>query len=170
MDNLQLKIIILSNFMLGLLIILSFINAIFFEIENQMWFMIISGVNISCSVFAIVILIKFSIFFFRLLNQVENLSKRKIINFLLFILCLFLIFLFSFFAYLLIIRGYQSKYLLITSLLIFLTYSCRIIIVGSIFVIFTVSINSCYTCYKCTEEMLDKNRRSDNLDTSLYRV
>jgi amino acid transporter len=170
MDNLKLKIIILSNFMLGLLIIVSLINAIFFETENQMWFMIINGINISCSVFVIVILIKLSIFFFRLLNQVEKLSKRKIINFLIFILCLILIFLFSFFAYLLLIRGCESKYLLITTLLIFLTYSCRIIIIGSIFIINTVVINTCYTCYMCSKEMKNENRRSDNLDTSRYRV
>jgi uncharacterized BrkB/YihY/UPF0761 family membrane protein len=165
MDYLKLNITILSNFMLGLLIIMSFINAIFLGTDkNQMWFLVISGINISCSIFSIVILLMFSIFVFRLLNRVEKLSKRKIINFLIFILCLILIILFSFFSYLLLIRGYESRYLLFTALLIFLTYSCRIIIIGSIFIINTVVINTCYTCYKCSNEMTDKNRRSDNLD------
>jgi hypothetical protein len=168
MDNRKLKIIIWSNLMLGLLIILSFINAIVSKTRNRIWFMIIIGVNILCFVFAIVLLIIFNIFLFRRLIQVEKLSKRKIINFLIFILCLILVFLFSFFAYL--IRRYESKYLLMTTLLIFLSYICDIIIVGSIFTIFTVSINSCYTCYKCTEELLDENRRSDNLGTIRYRV
>jgi uncharacterized BrkB/YihY/UPF0761 family membrane protein len=171
MDRLKLNIIILSSFMFGLLIIMSLINAIFDENdENQVWFLVISGINISCSIFAIVILLMFSIFFFRLLNRVEELSKRKIINCFTLILCLILIILFSFFSYLLVIRGYESRYLLVTALFIFLTYSCRIIIIGSIFIINTVVINTCYTCYKCSNEMTDENRRSKNLDFDKNRV
>jgi uncharacterized BrkB/YihY/UPF0761 family membrane protein len=171
MDGLKLNITILSSFMLSLIIIMSLINAIFLGTDkNQVWFLVISGINISCAIFLIVILLVFSIFFFRLLNRVEELSKRKIISFLILILCLILIILFSFFSYLLLIRGYQSRYLLVTSLLIFLTYSCRIIIIGSIFIINTVVINICYTCYKCSKETTDKNRRSDNLDFGRDRV
>jgi uncharacterized BrkB/YihY/UPF0761 family membrane protein len=167
MDKLKLKITILVNVLLGLLIVLSFINAIFLvqiRTENHIWFIIIIGINIMCSIFAIVILMVFSIFFFRAFNRDEKLSKLKIINSLIFILCLILIFLSSFFAYLLFIRGYESSYLLVTTLLLFLTYSCRIIIVGSIFLIFTLFINSCQTCFKRTDEPQDESRRSNNVE------
>ncbi len=173
MDKLKLKITILANVLLCLLIVLSFINAIFLvriRTENHIWFIVLIGINIMGSIFAIVILMIFNIFFFRAFNRDEKLSKLKIINSLILMLCLILIFLFSFFAYLLLIRGYESSYLLVTTLLLFLTYSCRIIIVGSIFLIFTLFINSCQTFYKCIDELQDENRRNNNVEVGRSQV
>jgi uncharacterized BrkB/YihY/UPF0761 family membrane protein len=173
MDKLKLKITILANVLLGLLIFLSFINAIFLvkiRTENHIWFIVIIGINITCSIFAIVILMMFCKFFFRAFNRDEKLSKLKIINSLIFMLCLILIFIFSFFAYLLLICEYQSSYLFVTTLLLFLTYSCRIIIIGSIFLIFTLLINRCQIYYKRTDEPQDENRRSNNMEVGMSPV
>ncbi len=41
---------------------------------------------------------------------------------------------------------------------------CRIIIVGSIFMLLTVSINICYTFYKCAHEMFEYKGTTSHLE------
>jgi hypothetical protein len=158
MDRLRIKIIILTIFLLCSTLILSFLNAIIRTTDNKLLVNIVEGINISCAVIVIVILIIMCTIYCRLVNQIEEPSKHFIINFMIFFSCLVFKILFSFFAYLLIIRRFKSNNLFISTLLIFFKYICRVIIVGSIFMIFTVAMNSCYTCFR---ELEDERRNSD---------
>ncbi len=158
MDRLKIKIIILTIFVLCSTFILSFLNAIIRRTDNKLLVNIVEGINISCAIIAVLILIIMCIIYCRLINQIEESSKHFIINFIIFFSCLVFKILFSFFAYLLIIRRFKSDDLFISTLLIFFKYICRVIIVGSIFMIFTVAMNSCYACLK---ELGDERRNSD---------
>jgi hypothetical protein len=153
-ENLKIKIALFTNFMLCFLIILSLINATFLETDNRIAF--IELLNLTCSVMAAVILIMFCIICIRLINLVKDLLKRKFISALVFVFCLFQIFLFSFFAYTLFLRGYESKFFMVSVILIFSTFTCRIIIVGSTFMLIAISANMCYIGYKCTQELVER--------------
>lgn len=157
-ENLKIKIALFTNFMLCFLIILSLINATFLETDNRIAF--IELLNLTCSVMAAVILIMFCIICIRLINLVEDLSKRKFINAIVFIFCFVQIILFTYFVFILQLRGYESRFFIISALLIFSTFACRMIIIGSIFMLFAVFINMCYTCFKCTDEMIDRAANS----------
>jgi hypothetical protein len=158
MDKLRIKIIILTIFILCSTFILSFLNAIISRTDNKLLVNIVEGMNISCAIIAIVILIIMCTIYCRLINHIEESSKHFIINFIIFFSCLVFKILFSFFAYLLIIRRFESNNLFISTLLIFFKYIFRVIIVGSIFMICSVAMNSCYTCFKGLE---DERRNSD---------
>jgi hypothetical protein len=155
-ENPKIKIALFTNFMLCLLIILSFINAIFLETDNRVLIVFIEALNLTCSVMAAVILIMFCIICIRLINLVEDLLKRKFISAVVFVFCLVQIFLFSFFAYTLFLRGYESRSFMVSALLIFSTFACRIITVGSIFMLIAISANMCYIGYKCSRELVER--------------
>jgi hypothetical protein len=154
-ENPKIKITVFTNFMLCLLIIASLINAILLGTDNPVWIIFIEGFNLTCSIIIICLLVMFCLNCVRLINLVEDLSKRKILNACIFIFCLIQISLFPFFAYTLLLQGYESRFLIVSALLIFSTFSCRMIIVGSIFMLFAISVNMCYTCYQCTHELVD---------------
>jgi hypothetical protein len=155
-ENPKIKIALFTYFMLCLLIILSFINAIFLETDNRVWIVFIEALNLTCSVIAAVIFIMFCIICIRLINLVEDLSKRKFISAVVFVYCLAQIFLFSSFAYTLFLRGYESRYFMVSAMLILSTFACRIIIVGSIFMLIAISANMCYIGYKCSQEFVER--------------
>jgi hypothetical protein len=159
-ENPRIKITVFTHFMLCLLIIVSFINAILLGTDNPVWIIFIEGLNLTCSIMTTCLLAIFCLICVRLINLVEDLSKRKILNACVFISCLIQISLFSFFAYTLLLRGYESRFLIVSAMLIFSTFSCRVIIVGSIFMLFAISVNMCYTCYQCTHELVDRATNS----------
>jgi hypothetical protein len=156
----KIKIVVFTNFMLCLLIIASFINAILLGTDNPVWIVFIEVLNLTCSIMIACLLVMFCLMCIQLINLIEDLLKRKILNACIFIFCLIQISLFPFFAYTLLLRGYESKFLIVSALLIFSTFSCRIIIIGSIFMLFAISVNMCYTCYQCTHELVDRGANS----------
>jgi hypothetical protein len=155
-ENPRTKIAVFTHILLFLLIILSILNAIFLGSGHHVWLTVIVALNLICMILSIGILLVLCIVSIRLINLVEDLSKRKFINAIVFIFCFVQIILFTFFAFILELRGYESRFFIVSALLIFLTFACRIIIIGSIFMFFAIFINMCYTCLKCTDAMIDR--------------
>ncbi len=162
MDKLRIQIITLISIIFSLLITLSFVNALNPEIHP--WFIIIGAINIFCSIYLFIIMIMVSISCVKMINLVENLNERCRINMKTIFSCFVFIFVFSHIAYVLFIHGSKSEYLIITVLLIIAEYICRIIIVGSICIMIAVSINGCYTCYKCADQMIDDKRKRNRAE------
>jgi hypothetical protein len=159
-ENPRTKITVFIHILLVLLVILSILNAIFLGTGHHVWLILIEALNLICMILAIGILLVFCIICIRLINLVEDLSKRKFINAIVFIFCFVQIILFTYFVFILQLRGYESRFFIISALLIFSTFACRMIIIGSIFMLFAVFINMCYTCFKCTDEMIDRAANS----------
>jgi hypothetical protein len=155
-ENPRTKLTVFTHTLLVLLIILSILNAIFLGTGHHIWLILIELLNIICIILAIGILLVFCVICIQLINTVENLSKRKLINAIVFFVCFVHIILFTYVAFILQFRGYESRFFIISVLLIFATFACRMIIIGSIFMLFAILINTCYICLKCTNRMIDR--------------
>ncbi len=144
MDKITAKIIIITVFTLFSLFLLSYINAV--NNWGDPWNFIIFGLNGITFISIVVMLIIVSFFGFKLMLKTAKLGERCIINIFIIFICLTLFILFSFISYLLY-RGIHQKYEALSAIIIFGFILCATIVIGSVCIIITALVNSCYTSY-----------------------
>jgi len=156
MDKIILKVISIFLLVLFLILVLSFIYVI--NPGTYTWNLIIGGINIFAFLSLMVFMMITHIFIFRLILQVEEFGKRFITNVLIFFVCMISITTFGYIGYYLLISRSNNELLLIW--IIFGRYICFIMVLNGVFLIFNVTISSCYSCYKCGQSLLDHNVRN----------
>jgi hypothetical protein len=144
MDKIHAKIIIITIFTIFSLFLLSYINAL--NDGRNPWNFIIICLNGITFISIVVMLIIVSFFGFKLMLKTAKLGERCIINIFIIFICLILFILFSFISYLLY-GGIHQKYESLSAIIIFGFILCATTVIGSVCIIITALVNSCYTSY-----------------------